>query len=102
MKIGNRLADALPAEAVETPEEQKVELSVFGGLEDLVEPRALAPPFAPGLVIDVFAGEPVAFLFNERAQLAPLVFLRLPSVAGGDAQVDGRVLLLTESQRLRM
>jgi len=45
-------------------------------------------------VVDELAGELVAFAPEELSELAALVLFGLPPVAGRDAQVDGRPLLL--------
>jgi len=45
-------------------------------------------------MIDVFADEFVALLLDERAQLEALILFGLPSVAGGNAQVDHSALFL--------
>ena len=65
LEVADGLADALAAETVEAPEDEQVELSVFGRFEDGVEAGTLAPLLPARFVVDVFAGELVPLFSGE-------------------------------------
>ena len=69
LQVAHRLADALAAEAIQAPEDERVELPPLSSLEHLPEGLALAAPLAAGLVIDELFGQGISFAFDKAAEL---------------------------------
>jgi hypothetical protein len=90
LKIRDRLSDTFPRKAIQTPEDEDIELAIFSRLEHLIEGLPLPPPLSAGLVVDVLTGELVAFLLETFPQLPALIFFGLLAAHLRDAKVEDR------------
>lgn len=89
LQVADRPRHALPAEAVERPEEHQVELATRRACEKLREGLAVSLALGAALVLHVLVLELVPGALAPGAQLDKLVLRILPFVVGRHSGVDG-------------
>lgn len=89
LQVADGLRHALPAEAVQRPEQHQVELAPGRGREELGKCLALALALPAALMLDVLMHERVAGTHAPRPQLQQLVLGTLSFVVGRYPCVDG-------------
>jgi hypothetical protein len=79
---------ALSAEPVQSPEQDKVELSLASVVEQRGEPLPLVSALPAALKVDVFADDVVSGMATLVSQLHQLVLRILTFVVGADPRVN--------------